>query len=446
MKIVIAGAGSVGYHLAKLLSLEDQDITIIDNDSDILETVASKLDVLAIKGDATSIKVLRDAEVGSADLFLAVTTSEETNLISAALAKQKGVKQTVARVDNREYLSKEQKSFFAEIGIDKLISPHQLGAQEILRLIKRASLTDIFEFEDGKLSIVGFTVDTSSGLIGKKIADINTGLYGFDYRGVAILRDHSTIIPKRGTIIHKGDHVYLSIRSKQIDKVMPFLGKESKRIRKIMIVGDTPLALRTAELLQDDYSVTIVLDSKKKGKKFLDCLPKCLVVIGNPSNKELLEQEDLNEMDAFIALSPDSEVNILTSLVAEESGIYKTIAKVDNDVYTHISQSIGIDTIINMKLIAANNIFRYVRKGSVEAIATLHGVNAEIIEYVINKEGRITSNSLADLNLPTSSVIAGLIRGNESIIPDGNFKLSVGDKIIVFALPEAIKKVEETFK
>ena len=169
-------------------------------------------------------------------------------------------------------------------------------------------------------------------------------------------------------------------------------------------------------------------------------------MIGNPSNKELLEQEDLNEMDAFIALSPDSEVNILTSLVAEESGIYKTIAKVDNDVYTHISQSIGIDTIINMKLIAANNIFRYVRKGSVEAIATLHGVNAEIIEYVINKEGRITSNSLADLNLPTSSVIAGLIRGNESIIPDGNFKLSVGDKIIVFALPEAIKKVEETFK
>lgn len=446
MKIVIAGAGSVGYHLAKLLSLEDQDITLIDNDVEVLEKVSSKLDVMAIKGDATSIKVLRDADVAVADLFLAVTTSEETNLIAAALAKQKGVKQTVARVDNPEYLSKEQKSFFAEIGIDKLISPHQLGAQEILRLIKRASLTDIFDFEDGKLSIVGFTVDTSSGLIGKKISDINSGLYGFDYRGVAILRDHSTIIPKRGSTIHKGDHVYLSIRSSQIDRVMPFLGKESRRIKKIMIIGDTPLALRTAEILQEDYRVTIVLDNKRKGKKFLDRLHNCLVVIGNPSNKELLEQEDLNEMDAFIALSPDSEVNILTSLVAEESGIYKTIAKVDNEVYTHISQSIGIDTIINMKLIAANNIFRYVRKGNVEAIATLHGVNAEIIEYEIHNEGRITSASLSDLNLPASSVIAGVIRGSESIIPGGDFKLKKGDKIIVFALPEAIKKVEETFK
>jgi trk system potassium uptake protein TrkA len=213
-----------------------------------------------------------------------------------------------------------------------------------------------------------------------------------------------------------------------------------------MIIGDTPLALRTAELLQKSYKVTLILNNKKTGKEFLQTLDNALVVIGNPSSKELLEQEGLSNMDAFIALSPDSEVNILTSLVAENSGVFKTIAKVDNEVYTHISQNIGIDTIINEKLIAANNIFRFVRKGTVEAIATLHGVNAEIIEFEINHPGDITTKVLGDLNLPESSIIAGVVRASKVFIPGGDFQLLVGDKVIVFALPLAIKKVEEIFK
>ena len=441
MKIVIAGAGAVGYHLAKLLSHENQDITLIDNDGELLDRVASKLDVITIKGEASSIIALTSAEVSKAKLFIAVTTSEETNLLASILAKQKGAKKTIARVSNNEFLSKHQKEHFKRIGVDQIISPHQLAANEIERLIKRASLTDIFDFENGRLSIVGITIDNNSKLIGKQISDIDNGRFSFNYRGVALLRNHTTIIPRGRTILQKGDHLYLSIRSNMLDQIMPFLGKQSKPIKNIMIIGDTPLALRTATLLQDKYHVSVVMASKKKGNEFLQTLDNSLVIIGDPGNKEILEQEGLLHMDAFIALTPNSEINILTSLVAEESGVYKTIALVDNEVYTHISQNIGVDTIINKKLIAANNIFRFVRKGKVEAIATLHGVDAEIIEFEISKSNRITTHTLGELKLPSSSIIAGVVRGDKSIIPTGDFRLQNGDKIIVFVLPQAIKKI-----
>ncbi|MFT7588062.1 MAG: trk system potassium uptake protein TrkA [Limisphaerales bacterium] len=446
MKIVIAGAGSVGYHLAKLLSHENQDITLIDDDEEILEQVASKLDVMTIRGNASSIFVLNEAEVKKADLFIAVTTSEETNLLSSMLAKQKGAKQTVARVSNAEFISPEQREYFCQVGIDSLISPSQLAANEICRLIKRASLTDIFDFEDEQISIVGFTIDNNSKLIGKHISKVTPDGSDIDYRGVALLRNHATIIPRGRTKLQRGDHLYLSIATKNIDRIMPLLGKQIKPIKNVMIVGDTPLALITAELLQAHYRVTVVMSGKSDSREFEQKLDKALVVIGDPGNNEILEQEGLKSMDAFIALTPNSEINILSSLVAEQSGVFKTIALVDNDVYTHISQNIGVDTIINKKLIAANNIFRFVRKGTVEAIATLHGVDAEIIEFSISKSNRITSNMLSELRLPESSIIAGVIRDKESIIPGGTFQLEVGDKVIVFVLPKAIKKVEEIFK
>jgi len=446
MKIIIAGAGSVGYHLAKLLSRENQDITIIDSDDDVLDFVRDKLDVMTISGNATSLNVMEEAEVGSADLFIAVTTSEDTNMLTAILAKQKGAKKTIARVANNEFLAIKQKEYFSKIGIDTLISPTRLAALEIKRLIKRASLTDSYDFEEGRLSIVGFSIDALSNLIGKTVAEINHGNSAFNYRGVAILRDHQTLIPRGSTHLRKGDHLYLSLKTKDIDQAMPFLGKQSKKIKNVMIIGDTPLTLRTAEMLQDLYNVSVLMPNKNVGKKFLKTLNNCLVSIGDPSNKEFLESEGIERMDAFVALTPNSEINILTSLLAEESGVYKTIALVNNDVYTHISQNIGVDTIINKKIIAANNIFRFVRKGKIEAIATLHGVDAEIIEFKITGEGRLTQLPLGELNLPHTCIVAGIIRGRTTLIPGGDFIMHVGDKVIIFVLPEAIKTVEEIFK
>ncbi len=446
MKIVIAGAGSVGYHLAKLLCIENQDITLIDKDDKVLDGVQSALDVMTVCGNACSSELLKQSMVGEADLFIAVTTSEETNLLSAILAKQKGAKTTIARVSNTDFLSSTQKAYFNQIGIDKIFCPNKLAVNEVSRLLKRASLTDIFDFENEEISVVGFTIDNNSRLVNKTIADIGKMNSRIDYRGVALLRGHKTLIPRSNTKLLKADHLYLSLTSKNLDEFLPLLGKETKPIKNVMIIGDSLLAFDTAKALQNEYSVKLILNSEAIAKQYLEELDNTLIIVGDQSSKDLLEQEGLNNMDAFIALTPNSEVNILSSLLAEGSGVYKTIAKVDNDVYTHISQNIGIDTIINKKIIAANNIFRFVRKGTVEAIATLHGVDAEIIEFQISAANKKTHCAIRDLNLPKSSIVAGVVRDGKGVIPTGEFELTTNDKLIVFALPSSINKIEEIFK
>ncbi|MFK7807903.1 MAG: Trk system potassium transporter TrkA [Saprospiraceae bacterium] len=446
MKIIIAGAGAVGFHLAELLSKENQSITLIDTDEDVLNHAGSHLDVLTIRGDAASIEVLNKAEVSKAKLFIAVTTSEKTNLLLAILAKQKGAKMTVARINNPEYFREEQKANFQNLGVDVLISPHRLASQEIERLLQRASFTDLFEFENGKLSVVGFTLDNSCPLVNQTISQVARDHSDFTFRGIALLREGETLIPSGDTHLHKGDHLYMSARKKDLDKVRKFAGKQLSSIKNVMIIGGTPLALQTAKLLEQTYSITIVVKEKTFAKNCVEALKNSLVIHSDPSNIDMLKEENLEQMDAFIALTPNSEINIISSLMAEELGVYKTIALVDNVNYTHISQNIGIDTIINKKLIAANNIFRFVRKGKVQAIASLHGVDAEMIEYEIHKKNRLLRHPIKELHLPEQSIIAGVIRGDKSYIPDGDFIFEINDKVIILMLPEGRNQVEELFK
>lgn len=446
MKIVIAGAGDVGSHLAELLSFEHQDIILIDTNQEILDIAASHLDVLTIKGDASSIEILRQASVNTADLFLALTTSEKTNLITAVLAKKIGAKKVVARVQNAEYLGKEQRALFQELGIDTLISPPQLAAQEISRLVKQCSFTDHFEFEDGKINLVGITLDDYSPLANKQLSEIHVMQKEFMLRPIAILRGHKTLIPRSGTIFHRNDHIYFITRNENIDAVINLVGKKKVTVKNIMILGGSNLARDTAKILEKDYNVTLIERNKDRCKRLAEQLDHTLIIHGDTSNFDMLEEEGLSRMDAFIALSGNSETNIIASLTAKNHGVYKTIAQVENKEYIHISQNIGVDTLINKKLITANNIFRFVRKGQVEAITSLAGVDAEIIEYVIHKKNQLTRKPLRDLHFPSTAIVGGVIRGEESLIPNGDFQFQVHDKVIVFALPEAITKLEKLFR
>lgn len=446
MKIVIAGAGAVGFHLSRLLSNENQDITVIDTNEEVLMQVRRHQDVLTIQGDASSIHVLKQVNLKKTKLFIAVTTSEKTNIISAALAKQLGAQITIARISNPEYVEEGTRDRFRQIGVDVLISPQKLATLEIERLLQRASFTDLFDFDNGKISVVGFTLDTTCPLINHTLNEIDNLTEGFPFRGIALLRGHETLIPNEDTLLLKGDHLYISSENKYLGKVREFVGKQLKPIKKVMIIGGTPIALQTAKQIERNYAVTLVLEDEDIGKSFIDKLNRTLVIHANPSDIDTLKEEGLENMDAFIALTENSEANIITSLMAEELGVYKTIALVENVNYTHISQNIGIDTIINKRLIAANNIFRYVRKGKVEAIASLHGVEAEIIEFVVHKKNRLTRHTVNELHFPKKSIIAGVIRGNSSIIPSSDFQFETNDKVIVLALPEAIHQVEEIFK
>ena len=446
MKIVIAGAGAVGFHIAELLANEEQDIILMDIDKDTLENAGRRLDVITIKGDVTSIQNLEDADVSKCDLFLAVTESETVNLLSSILAKQIGAKKTIARVHNSEYLKEVQKQKFKELGIDKLFSPTLLAGKEIGRLLKRSSFTDIFEFEGGKISVVGLTIDNNSSWIGKTVESISEMNPEVEYRGIAVLRNYQTLIPQKDTFLRRGDHLYLAVRNEHVDEVNFHAGNHLQEVKSVMIIGGTEAALQTAMHLEEKYRITLIAQEKEICDKFVEKLQNTLVVCSNYSDLTNLKEEGLLQMDAFISLTDNSEINIMTGLMAEESGVYRTIALVDNVDYTHISQSIGVDTIINTKLIAANDIFRNVRKGKVEAIASLHGVEAEVIEYEIHKKNRLTKHTIRDLHLPKEVIIAGVVRGEESFLPEGDFRFELKDKVIVFTLPDGIGRVEELFK
>jgi trk system potassium uptake protein TrkA len=401
---------------------------------------------MTIKGDASSIAVLNKCEVHKVKLFMALTTSEKTNLLVCILAKKMGAKKTIARISNTEYLNPDQKLSFKEVGIDQLFCPQQLAALEIERLLGQASFTDIFEFEQGKISVVGFTVDNSSPLCGLSIRRLLEMASHVHFRPIAILRKYKTIVPNKDEVVKPSDHLYLAVTNEDIDKLNSFVGKTLKKIKHIMILGSTSLAEKTAILLEKKYAVSLVAKKRETCKELIERLHSTTVIKGDPNNIKLLKSEGIEQMDAFIALTTNSETNIISSLMAEELGVYKTIASVDNVAYTHISQNIGVDTLINKKIIAANNIFRFVRKGHVEAISSLHGVNGEIIEFEIHKNNYLTKHPIRELSMPLRSIVAGVIRNDVAIIPEGDFVFELHDKVIVFALHEDISKVEALFK
>ncbi len=444
MRIVIAGAGGIGFHLAKLLSSADHDIIIIDSNRDVLEYAQSHLDIQTILGDASSMSLLESLDFTRVKLFLAVTTHENDNLIACILAKKLGAHQTIARINNIENLRQEFKDSFEDLGVDKIISPSLLASQEIIRLLELSSVTDSFDFEKGKVSLIGITIDEEADYVGKSIEDV-IAQKATNYRPIAILRGSKTILPRPNTVIMKNDHVYFITEKTNVDALLKTIGKKSKDINSVMFIGGNIISLTAAQKLEDKYKVTIIEENEKQCKWLVDKLNNTLVIKGDPSNFELLKEEGLEQMDAFIAVTPNSETNILTSLMAETLGVYKTVALVENLDYTHISQHIGVNTIINKKIIAANNIFRYVRKGKVEAIASLHGVEAEVIEYNISKESVLTRKTIKNLKLPINSIIGAIIRNEEVIIPTGDLTLQLNDKVIVLALPESIGKIENMF-
>ena len=446
MKIIIAGAGSVGFHLAELLAYENQDIVLIDLDQDVLDYASTHTDVLTIKGDCASIDVLEQANISNADLLLAVTTSEKTNLITAILAKKMGAKQTIARVSNEEYLHDDQKKIFRELGIDSIISPVQLAAKEISKLVKQAYFTDIFEFEEGNINLVGVTLDEYSDLVDVGVRDLPTFSSEVNLRPIAILRGHQTIIPRGDTIFRQNDHVYFITKKDRIDELKKIIDRREIEMHNIMIIGGTELAQATARKLEKIYSVTLIEKDKNTCKQLAENLNDTLVIHGNFSDFDLLLEEGLENMDAFIALAENAETNIIACLTAENHGVYKTIALVENKEYVHVSQNIGVDTLINKKLIAANNIFRYIRKGKVEAVITLHGVDAEVIEYEIQKSNQLTRKPLKELHFPQTALIGSVIREGTSHFPNGDFQIKIGDKVIVFALPNAIARLDKLFR
>ena len=446
MKIIIAGAGDVGSHLAKLLSSESHDIYLIDKNEERLNSISSQFDVFTILGDAKSVEIMEQKLISSCDLLIAVTSSEETNMLICILGRKLGAKHTIARINDDNIIKENKEHFYNDLGINTLISPTHLASLEIKRLIHQSAFTDDIEFEQGKLTVFGISLSGNSILINKTVresADLNPNL---TFKPLALHRDNLTLLVSGETILKENDIVYFISLKESIDNIIKICGKHKFKVKDVMIIGGSRIGLNTAELLEKDFRVTLVEKDKKRCEEMASTLKSTLVVNINGHDVKMLEEEGLTETDALVSVTADSEMNIMTSLVGKSHGIKKTIARIENFDYINLSQSIGVDTLINKKIIAADNIFKFVRKGNVSSVANLHGTDAEIIEFIVKKGSKITKKPLNHLNFPNLSKIAGVIRDGNPIIPFGDFQLQENDQTIVFSLTESIKKIEEFFQ
>lgn len=445
MRIIITGAGDVGYHLAKMLSSELQDIYLIDQNESRLSYIQSHIDIFPIIGDATSPSVLEEAKVSSCDLLIAVTSSEETNLLVSIIAKKFGAKSTIARVSNEENMSDEILEMYTTLGIDQLISPVQLASDEIVRLVSKSAFTDSFGFEDDKLSVFGLPIGDKSPLKEKTVKESAYLNPNLNFRPIAIHRNEDTIMVDSNTTILEDDILYFMSTPEAIDNLTALCDQSCFDIRNVMIMGGSRIGIRTAKLLENEYKVILLEKDREKCNRIAAELNNTLILNIDGGNVEALKEEGLSEMDAFIAATGDSERNIISCLVAKNNGVRKTISRVENIDYIHLSQNIGIDTLINKKIIAASNIFKYVRKGDVDAIVSLHGVDAEIIEFNVKAKSKVTRKKIKQLNFPSNAKIAGVIRDNKGFIPFGDFQIEPNDKAIVFALTDSIHRIERFF-
>jgi len=438
--------GDVGYHLAKQLSNEEHDIIAIDMDQQRLSYSDSMADILTINGSSTSVTTLKQAKVDKADLFVAVTSFEEVNVTSAILAKKLGAKKTIARISNSEYLDEKVDISFSEIGIDFMIYPEELAAREMVNLILRSAATDVMDFEGGKLSVIGLRLDKDAPVIRKTIVDIAKQFESFDFRIVALHRNFRTIIPKGNDRFLPNDQVFVITRPEGNNVVMKLAGKEDIKFDNIMILGGSKIGRRVAELLEDKMKVKLIESDEEKSLQLADSLSSTLVIKGDGRDIDLLAQEGIIDVDAFVAVTEDAETNIITCLMAKHLGVKKAIALVDKVNYIPLTQTIGLDSLINKKLIAANNISRYIRKSEVLALSTLEGIDADIMEYVVQPNSLITKKPIKDLNFPKEAIIGGIIRGEESMIAVGDTRIQKGDKVVVFSLPGGVKQTEKFFK
>lgn len=445
MRVIIAGVGNVGYHLAKLLCAEGQDITLIDQAQDKLKYASNQVDAATIKGNSTSYSVLEEAGVSEADLLIAVTNSENANITTAIISKHLGAKRTIARISNTEFLYQKDKLNLKHLGIDEIISPESLAAKEIKRLLKEVALTDSFEFEKGLLSLIGVNIDERSPLEGKSMLQVAKLNPDQTFMTVAILRNNETIIPYGDTIFKKNDHAYFIAQPDGIEKLLFLTGKKKAGVRSVMILGGSRVGYHAAKLLSQRYNVKIVESDPDKCFELADLLPDAMVINGDGRNVELLLEEGIADMDAFIAVTGNSETNIISCLVAKNNGVKKTIAMVENMDYIHLSQNIGVDTMINKKLIAANFIFRHIRQGEIVALTSIHGVDAEILEFEVKEKSKITSHQLRNLQFPKNAIIGGVIRDGVGFTTPGNFRFQPKDRVVVLTKPECIQKVESYF-
>jgi trk system potassium uptake protein len=445
MKIIISGLGAVGSYLAKMLTNFDHDIVLIDTNNDRLLNAEAHLDVLCINGNSSLMSILEDAGIDKADLLIAVTNNEEVNILTCITGKQLGAKKTIARVSSPEYLIPEEREIYNKLGVNHMIHPERIAALEIVDLIKQSSATETFEFSDGKLSLILLRIEENAPILYKSLREISKSNTSLDFRAIAIHRNKTTIIPGGKDIFYPDDLAYVITRPEGLKKLKEITGKEDYTIKDIMIFGGSKTGRRAAKELEKDFNIKLLEEDKEVCDECASFLDSTLVINADGKDISVLIEEGIKKMDAFIAVSENTEANILCCLQAKNLGVKKTIALVDNIDFIEIAQNIGIDTIINKKLIAASYIYRFTIDAEVTQIKCLNGVDADALEFIVKPNTRIIGKKLSQIKFPKGAIIGGIIRDNKGFIAVGDSIIQADDHVVVFTLPQAIKHVHKFF-
>jgi trk system potassium uptake protein len=445
MRIIIAGAGEVGTHLAKMLSNENHEIILIDPEESRLKPIDNSLDVLTFEGSATSVKILQDSLRKKTDLFIAVTHSEDTNITSSILAKRFGALKTIARIDNIDYLEHSTLEFFKSLGIDSLIYPELIAAREVLGLLHETGANDFMEFSGGKLAMYVQKLDEKAPIINKSLQEISVSHRTDKYRAVAIKRAGKTIIPRGNEQFQLGDMVYVISTHEGIDEMMKTSGKENFEAKSIMILGGSRIGKHIALYMQKTCEVKLIDSDIRKCEDLAEILHDTLIINGDGRNVDLLEQEAITKIDAFVAVTGNSETNILSCLLAKKMGVKKTIAEVENMEYINLAENTGIDTIINKKISAASRIFRHTTNPNVTQVKYMTGTDAEVFEFNVPANSKITKGTLRSIDFPKDAIVGGGTRDGIPFIATGDTIIRANDKVVVFTLPSAYDKLSNYF-
>lgn len=444
MNIIIAGAGDVGTHLAKLLTHEEQDILIIDENAAKLEVLDSNYNLMTLQGSPTSFMTMREARMHNCDLFIAVTPSENDNVVACAMARKLGALSTVARINTYDYMESRNRVLLEQLGVDNVIYPEYLAAEEIVTSLRRSWVRHWFELHDGEIIVVGVKLHKGAPIAGMRLRDFS--FTNHDFHVSAIKRNNETIIPGGNDELMEDDILYFTCTRQHVDDLMALTGKTDRQIKRIMIMGGGKIAVRLASMVGNEFKIKIIENDLATCRALSEKCPQCQIIHGDARDIDVLIEEGIENVDAFIALTGNSEANILTCLTAKELGVHKTIAEVENIHYINQAESLNIGTIINKKLLASSSIFQLLIDNDTSSPKCLALSDAEVAELEVRPKSRIAGTAVKDMSLSRDMTLAGFVRNGQGSLVRGSTVFEPGDKVVVFSLSGSLHRIERLFK
>ncbi len=448
MKIVLIGAGEVGFHVAKALSEDGHDITAVDIDPDKCRRIGENLDVISVEGNGASPKTLHRAQVDNADYVLCLTRVDEVNLIAAQQAHALGAKQIIARIRNQQYSQRESIIRPEKFGVDLVIHPEQEACLEISRLVRNPYATQVMEFEDGRLQMLGFQLGNGcSTIIGRSVREICEHTDDYKFGVISVLRKTDTIVPWADFVFEDGDIVYFILRTENVQHLKALLGKDSEYSKRVMIVGGSKIGRSLAEELQNEMNIRLVERNREKAEHIANSLDNVMVINADGTDMEFLKSENVQDIDSFIAVSANEQTNILSGMLAHHFGVKQSIIHVNTTEFLPIIQELRIGPIFSKNISTVNTILRKIRSDiSDTSIFTFEEIEVDVLELQPEPGSHITQKELSQLSFPKDSIVGVINHHGHLSIARGSSRLTAEDTALVFAKKNVFNAVRKLFR